>query len=317
MEEVDKQKLLTQARKFNEDFDSLVDQLNARLLKKIRQGIIQPPRSYYYWEKKIGELYWYGENQMPEPDPKSLLYVGDWCYLENHPDVIEFERLYFRAAKCLRNNPFESTLQNSPDYQLYKSAIASQKVCLHDDLRGSHDDTGLLHMACLRVLAGGIAMYLDPLYLNRPRFQSPMFIDYDPTEMALEVGLGKLVYPSDKTISAAKRLIRNIERDGGTLYGLGRVEQTAKGEPFTSAKRTVPVKAMVREMTLLSTLLLNTYNGKRNRFPMSAIQHALNLVNDQTSKTQIAKYQALYDDSDEEPLSNITRDLVAETDLPF
>ena len=317
MKEKKHQELLMQALKFNEDFDLLEDHLKDRVLSKITQGVIQRPRSYDYWEKQNGEFYWYGVEQMPEPDPNNLLYVGEWCYLKSHPDVMTFERLYFKAAKRLRDNPFEGTLHNSPDYELFKSAIASQKVRLHDDLKGSHDDTGLLRMACLRVLAGGIVMYLDPLYMNRRRFQSPMSKDCDPTEMAVQAKLGKLVYPSDKTISAAKRLIRNIEDDGGTLHGLGQVEQTARGEPFASAKRTVPVKAMVREMALLSKLVLNTNNGKKNRFPMSAIQHALNLMDDQTSKAQIAKYQALYDDSKEEPLSNMMRQLMTYAQLPF
>ena len=81
------------------------------------------------------------------------------------------------------------------------------------------------------------------------------------------------------------------------------MEVIARGEPFASEKRTVPIRALIREMTLLSRILLNTLNGKKDRFPMSAIQHALNLMDDQPSNTLISKYQALYDDSADEPMT--------------
>lgn len=171
-------------------------------------------------------------------------------------------------------------------------------------------------MACLRVLAGGIDLYLDPLRMDLPRFGYPSELDddyKDPTKIALEAKLGTLVYPSEKTVSAAKRLIRNIKEDGGTV--VPNLEKTAKGEPYRAAKRTVPVKAMVREISLLSKLLLNTANGIKVRFPPAAITCALNILDNQTSKTQISKYQALYDDTKEVPLSNINRDLLTRADL--
>jgi hypothetical protein len=155
--------------------------------------------------------------------------------------------LFSRAAKRLRNNPFENILRNNPDYKLFKDSITSQKVSLHEDIKGSHDDAGLLRIASLRVLAGGIAAYLDPLYLKRPSHHYPIDLsDHSPTMMAVKAEIGKLVYPSDKTISAAKRLIRNIKEDGGLVDSS--IEAAARGEPFASAKRTIPVKAMVREM---------------------------------------------------------------------
>jgi len=322
MEEQNQQELLTQARAFSSDFDDVVNALHGQLLQTIEQGIVQQPISYLYWYKKGGEenVDW-RPDYAPDPDPKDQLYVGQWCYLKTHPDIAASEARYSRCCKALRNNPFEKTLKKFPDYEQYKFANISQKVSLHDDLKGSHDDTGLLRMACLRVLAGGIELYLDPLYMEEPanRYPLEMINDNhkDPTEIAVKAGLGTLVYPSDKTISAAKRLIGKIKEDGGAVDL--RLEETAKGEPFKAAKRTVPVKAMVREMTLLSNRVLNTYNGIKNRFPPSAIQYALNIMDDQTSKVQISKYQAAYDESEEVPLSNINQDLVtrAEMDKQF
>jgi O-acetyl-ADP-ribose deacetylase (regulator of RNase III) len=95
----------------------------------------------------------------------------------------------------------------------------------------------------------------------------------------------------------------------------GVIHKAAGPKLEAAAKRTVPVKAMVREMSLLSKLLLNTANGIKDRFPPSAIQHALSIMDDQTSKAQISKYQALYDDTKAVPLSNINRDLITRADL--
>ena len=313
MEQQNTQELLSQARAFNIDFDALLYHLKARILTTLRLGKEQQPRRYDYWEKDKGEFYWYGEVQMPEPDSKSLLYVGEWCYLANHPDVIKNERLFSRAAKRLRNNPFENILKNNPDYKSFKDSITSQKVSLHEDLKGSHDDVGLLRIASLRVLAGGIAAYVDPLYLKRPSHHYPIDLSDDSlTIMAEKAEIGKLVYPSDKTISAAKRLIRNIKEEEGIVDQS--IEAIAKGEPFVSEKRSVPMKALIREVVLLSRLLLNTSNGKKNRFPMSAIQCALSLMDKHPSKTQIAKYQALYDDSEDEPITKTTKGYMYEAD---
>ena len=316
MEQQNTQELLAQARAFNEDFDTLLYHLKARILPTLRLGKAQKPRKFDYWEKDKGEFHWYGEEQMPRPDSKSLLYVGEWCYLVNNPDVIKNERLFSRAAKRLRNNPFENILKNNPDYRSFKDSIASQKVCLHEDLKGSHDDVGVLRIASLRVLAGGIAAYLDPLYLKRPSHHYPIDLsDHSPTMMAEKAEIGKLVYPSDKTISAAKRLIRNIKEEEGEVDPS--IEAIARGEPFASEKRAVPMKALIREMTLLSRILLNTSNGKKNRFPMSAIQSALNLMDERPSNTLISKYQALYDDSLDEPITRITKGYINEVDFPI
>jgi hypothetical protein len=302
MEEQETQELLAQARAFNIDFDTLLYHLKARILPTLRLGKVQQPRHFDYWEKEKGGFYWYGEEQMPKPDSKSLLYVGEWCYLGNHPDVMRIERLFSKAAERLRNNPFENIHKNNPDYKSFKDSIASQKVTLHEDLEGSHDDDGLLRIASLRVLAGGIAAYLDPLYLIRPSHHYPIDLsDHSQTKLAEKAEIGRLVYPSDKTVTSAKRLIRNIKEDEGIVDPS--MEVIARGEPFASEKRTVPIRALIREMTLLSRILLNTLNGKKDRFPMSAIQHALNLMDDQPSNTLISKYQALYDDSADEPMT--------------
>jgi len=129
--------------------------------------------------------------------------------------------------------------------------------------------------------------------------------------MAEKAEIGKLVYPSDKTISASKRLIRNIKEEEGIVDPS--IEAIARGEPFASEKRTVPMKALIREMTLLSRILLNTSNGKRDRFPMSAIQYALNLMDERPSNTLISKYQALYDNSEDEPITKTSKGYMYET----
>ena len=51
-------------------------------------------------------------------------------------------------------------------------------------------------------------------------------------------------------------------------------------------------------------MLLNTSNNHKNRFPKSAIDHILALINVEASPTAIKNHQALYDDSADHYLSN-------------
>jgi hypothetical protein len=342
MDEKDKQKLLTQALRFNSDFCYLLSQQGRRILPRLTQGIVQQPRRDIYWKKECGtfqvidekttwslephndtrfyhwqdydnegeryvglnykvyeecegEMVEIGEQRAVHPEPSCLLYAGEWCYLESHPDVIVGEEFYARSVKAVAKNTFPEALKKIPQYQLFRHCISIQKppITLHDDLAGSDDDRWLFEMACLRILAGGMEMYFDPLRTN----EKTDFLS-DPTAMALEAELGRLNIPSQKTILAAKKLIRNIQEDGHTSDDLDAIQKIAKGESYISVRRTSPIKAMVREMSLLGKDLLNIQNGHKNRFPASAIQQAVTLVGDEISKQGIAKHQALYDDSD-------------------
>lgn len=256
--------------------------------------------NYMVYEEHEGEMVQTGEQRIVNPEPNDLLYAGKWCYLESHPDVISREETYLRSAKAVANNSFPDVLKKFPQYQLFRDCISAQKppITLHDDLTGSDDDHWLFDMACLRILAGGMEMYFDPLRAN----EKPDFIS-DPIAMAVEAGLGRLNTPSKRTILAAKKLIRNIQEDGHTMDDIDAIQKIAKGESYISVRRTSPIKAMVREMSLLGKDLLNTQNGHKNRFPASAIQHAVSLVGDEISKQGITKHQALYDDSDDSGLT--------------
>jgi hypothetical protein len=85
---------------------------------------------------------------------------------------------------------------------------------------------------------------------------------------------------------------------------MDKLESVASKQPYPAIKITSPLKAIVREISLLSKMLLNTSNNHKNRFPKSAIDHILALINGVTSPTTIKKYQALYDDSADQYLSN-------------
>ena len=266
--------------------------------KRGEKGETHVGLSYAVYAEHESEMVKTGEYKQVIPRPECRVYSGEWCYLESHKDVVIREDAYFRCVNNIAENSFLNTLKKSSNYRLFCKSVSDQRVSLHAELVGSHDDKWLLEVACLRVLSGGIELYFDPLRQKDDR-------SAERKANALEAGLGKLNKPSDKTISAAKRLVRGINEDGGTLAGLEGIEKIIRGEPFASVNRTTPARAMVREMCLLSKDLLDTQNGLKNRFPVSAIQHAFNLIGEDKSKTAIQNYQALYDDSgDQSALSN-------------
>ena len=98
--------------------------------------------------------------------------------------------------------------------------------------------------------------------------------------------------------------LQYIKESGAEIDWMDKLESVASKQPYPTIKITSPLKALVREISLLSKMLVNTSNNYKNRFPISAIQHILGFIDVEVSNTAIKKHQALYDDSADHYLSN-------------
>jgi len=340
--ETEQRKLISLACSFNSNFNQFLASHDSRILPKLKTGIVQQPIDNIYWQKECGafqaENLWgreddaldvmslegddlkpncystggYEENSgkfsadlwveeksgwtyTVKPRTDCLMYVGEWSFLETNKDVQSKERWYWNSIEYLTNHPFESALHNNPVYTLFSHNVS--RVHLHDCFQGSHDDDWLLKIFLLRVISGALDMYADPLKENsEPHFQR--------RRQALEAGLGTLISPNEATANASKRLIKHFKKSGAEIDWMAKLEDVADRKPYSTTNKTSPLKALVRETSLLSKMLLNTSNSHAGRFPTSAIQNILELVDEDVTDESIRRYQEQYDDSDEKYLSS-------------
>jgi hypothetical protein len=328
---------------FNNDFKQFLASHDSRILPKLKTGIVQQPTYNIYWQKECGcftesqgglmsndragyvsdcpdlmhrdeydengkfklgisyaekvekdhKLLNTGRYIPVKPRPECLMYIGEWSYLETHPDVKQKEHWYWNTIKSLTDSSFESALSSHPAYPFFIQNVG--RVNLHDSLKGSHDDDWLLRVCLLRVVAGAIEMYDNPL-------REDMLIGKQ--QQALDANLGKLLVPDQRTAKAASRLIENIHRSGATIGWMPQLQDIADRKPYPLVNSTEPKMALVREVSLLSKMLLNTSNGHKGRFPTTAIQNILEFINKEMSDSGIQYHLERYEDSDQKPLSS-------------
>ena len=338
-----KDNLTTLACSFNDDFQQFLTSHDSRILPKLKAGIVQQPIDNIYWQKECGcfndsqgdlrsedradyvsdspdwmEVSSYDINgkyrcgisyaekvekdrkffntgrYMPvKPRPECLMYIGKWSYLETHPDVKQKEHWYWSTIKSLTDSSFESALSSHPAYPFFIQNV--DRVNLHDSLKGSHDDEWLMRVCLLRLVAGAIEMYDNPL-------REDMWSE--KRQQALDANLGKLLVPDQRTSKAASRLIENIHRSGATISWMPQLQNIADRKPYPLVNSTEPKMALVREVSLLSKMLLNTSNGHKGRFPTTAIQNILEFINEEMSDSGIQYHLERYEDSDQKPLSS-------------
>jgi len=338
-----KDNLTTLACSFNNDFKQFLTSHDSRILPKLKAGIVQQPIDNIYWQKecgcfndsqddlrsedradyvsdspdwmevssydingkyrcgisyaekveKDGKFFNTGRYMPVKPRPECLMYIGEWSYLETHPDVKQKEHWYWSTIKSLTDSSFESALSSHPAYPFFIQNV--DRVNLHDSLKGSHDDEWLLRVCLLRLVAGAIEMYDNPL-------REDMWSE--KRQQALDANLGKLLVPDQRTSKAASRLIENIHRSGATINWMPQLQDIEDRKPYPLVNSIEPKMALVREVSLLSKMLLNTSNGHKGRFPTTAIQNILEFINEEMSDSGIQYHLERYEDSDEKPLSS-------------
>ena len=352
MIETEQRKLISLACSFNNDFKQFLASHDSRILPKLKTGIVQQPIDNIYWQKECGcfiasggdlisndNAYyvsdspdWESWNEYDEngkfrlgisyaekveedgqllktgryipvkPRPECLMYIGEWSYLERNDDVQATEHWYWNKIKSLTDHPFDLALSDHLAYPFFMRNV--DRVNLHDNLRGSHDDEWLVHKCLLRVVAGAIEMHDNPL---REDMQDKKH------QEAIDAKLGKLLIPDQRTANAASRLIGKIEESGAEIHWMAQLEDVAERKPYPLISSTEPKMALVREISLLSKILLNTSNRHKGRFPTTAIQNILEFINEEMSDSGIQYHLERYEDTDQKPLSWVHRS----SNIPF
>jgi hypothetical protein len=257
--------------------------------------------AYVHYQENEGKMLPTGIPVPVIPRKECLLYIGEWSYLESHLDVKQSEEWYWNSIGRLTDHLFESAVTKHLNYKFLLQSVKREKVGLNDSFNYSHDDEWLLKLFILKVTSGALEMYFDPL-----REQATTHLA--SRRKALDANLGTLFTPSKSTATTASRLITKIKEDlDGVdieeIAVIAQLEKLAARESYRRVKKTIPLKALVREISALSQMLLDTSNDQKSRFPPAGIQNILGLIDAEASKTQIKKYQSLYDDSNEQYLS--------------
>ena len=257
--------------------------------------------AYVHYQENEGEILPTGVPMPVIPRKECLMYIGEWSYLESHLDVKQSEEWYWNSIGRLTDHLFESAVTKHLNYKFLLKSVEREKVGLNDSFNYSHDDEWLLKLFILKVTSGALEMYFDPL-----REQATTHLA--SRRKALDANLGTLFTPSKSTATTASRLITKIKEDLRVvdieeIAVIAQLEKLAIREPYRRVKKTIPLKALVREISALSQMLLDTSNSKKSRFPPAGILNILGLIDAEASKTQIKKYQSLYDDSNEQYLS--------------
>lgn len=249
--------------------------------------------SYSEKSEAGGTLINTGHYKPVKPRINCLMYVGEWCYLERHEDVVNRENQFWGTIKNLKNHHFNLALRKHIAYPFF--IRNTRRVTLHDNLKGSHNDDWLLSICILRVVAGAIEMHDNPL---REEMQDQR------KQKALDANLGKLLLPDQRTANAARRLIAKIKSSGGEIDWIQKLKDIAERKPYPLINSTEPKLAFVREISLLSKMYLNTSNGHKGRFPATAIQNILEFINEEMTDSGIQYHLERYDDSNQKPLSS-------------
>lgn len=260
----------------------------------------------------------------PLPTYENRLYVGPWSRLANHNDVEQREYSFEQSLKELNESPFETYLTNGsanekafrkPYYRLLIN-LRNAKTAVNASLLNGETPEWLFKMAVLRVISGAIEMYFNPM--RNKAHNMGMFSQRDilseteqsQTDQSIEAGLGALVTPDKATRNSATRLINHITKSGAEIDWMDKLQDLVDGKPYETLRSEQKVKALVREVSLLSRDYLDTSNKQAGRFPPSAILNILDLVGTSRTTDTITKHQQQCYGATDKPFSTGKRDFI-------
>ena len=168
-----------------------------------------------------------------------------------------------------------------------KRMLCSRKISVKTKHQNQIPEARLLELAVLRLMAGAIQAYTDPIR------------DY---HKALKLGVAKILTPSKKAQKAAKLILDEFYDQGITINKVDTAmfERITRGEhpkrfPQVTEDNKASIKILVREVSVLSKQLFIIDNNKENRFPVKSIQRILDVVGASASPRTIADHQSLFD----------------------
>ena len=276
-------------------------------------------------------FFWFDEEDKahkPVISEETLMYVGDWCDLPSSPEQeMTYKRYLNRKAELNSPTAFEVLLKKESRYARILHELKNKNIavrphhdlqCLSqavngDDEKAPIDECREFELVLLRIIAGAFIVYLDPL-----RFD----------QHGTEVGVSKVIRPSKRLQGLSKALLAELDSHNLAISGIADLIDLANGEPpqklhrqLESSDSKTRIKMLVREISLLSKKYLIIENGKANRFPEIGIQKILELLDaDIVGGRTISNYQAEFDGSDDEPLTDTDYWLMLNSfggELPF
>lgn len=284
-------------------------------------GLIYPPHISAHWQKECGEYEAYsgetysreknnlnydieecafdftwcdatGKRCYPEPSEENLLYVGKWCELycpaATHKQFLN----YGEAVKNISGTRFEKLLRGDGSYQLISTAYRHMMFYLKEQKVRVRPYEGFpftkelpeireLELAIFRLIAGALEVYLNP----------QDYVETDPIKPHKDI---------KKTTQATLRKIdyHDFEIKDDFRQQLEALARGQNPDPYhcTIINDSYRRKLLVREVSLLSKKLLDTTSPKKSRFPTSALEALLSMVeeNPPTRRT-LGGYQSIYD----------------------
>ena len=260
----------------------------------------------------------------PFPTYQNRLYLGQWSRLATHYDVEQGENIFARYLKELSDSPFEAYLTNkSTNEKAFKrpyshllTNLKTAKTSVNANLLNGETNEWLFKMAVFRVIAGAIEMFFNPMRNNMHDlgvfadiFNSE--VEQSEIDQSIDAGLGAFITPDEATRKVASRLINHIKKSGAEIDWMDKLQALSDGKPYETLRSEQKVKALVREISLLSRDYLDTSNKQAGRFPPSAILNILDLVDISRTSAAIKRHQQQYDEVTDEPLSRGHRDFTA------
>ena len=224
-------------------------------------------------------------------DADASLWTEDMRFWFNH----SLEKLAGTKLETVLNTKSDDGRYDGKAYDRIKRELRSSKISVKHKYQSQLPEERLLELAILRLIAGAILAYGDPIR------------DY---KRALKSGALDVLTPSSKAQKAATTLLSELKDQGLYLETEHDVllEKIAFGEhPYSQPQlvenKKLSIKNLVREVSVLSKQLFNIENQKENRFPVKSIQRILDVVGGTAAPRTIANHQSLFDDSDELALS--------------
>lgn len=205
------------------------------------------------------------------------------------------DKLAETKLEAVLNTKSDDGQYDGKAYDRIKRELRSAKITVKEKYQNQIPEARLLELATLRLIAGAILAYGDPLR------------DYN---RALESGVLETLTPSPKAQKAAKTLLEELKDQGLHLKTEhdALLDRIAFGEhPYSQPQlienKKLSIKNLVREVSVLSKQLFIIENQKENRFPVKSIQRILDIVSSKASDRTIANHQSLFDDSKKLALS--------------
>lgn len=195
----------------------------------------------------------------------------------NEEERKDRERWYQSSLDYLRNHTFEAELKKHAAYKLYLKNI--QRLVIHKTFQQSDDADVLRNIFSLKIVAAALQAFADP---TGQHSSTPL----TNRRKSLDSKVGKYHTPTQQTANTARRLLSYLKAADVKLDWIDDLKAISNREPYPQLKVNSQIKAMIKEITVLSEQLFDPPKSPKGRFPMSAIQNIVEILDDNVNITE-------------------------------